>query len=209
MDRMSWDALCRERNETVAYDWLHSADTYAVVGERYGITRERVRQVINKVLPKDVIEERKKEPGRIRQEIKMLSRPIVECVICEKQVYQRGRGRYRHQTCCPEHSVWWRSIRWHTPEYREIHRTFVAEWAIRNPDKATKEQLNFAYRFLEGTAGYHGRWFKPGSASHQCATAAYLNQWPIFDRLLPELQIQIRREQSDLRRVQLDRETTI
>ncbi len=190
-----------DRRNMIAEDWRTSGQTYREVSERYGITRERVRQIVNLVYGPDAVQDRQSENRELRKLARAMERPLTECIICGARIPKVPS--YKHQSCCPEHAFMWTRIRHHVAEYRERHRINVAKWHVAHPEKVNGTMFRSAQRHLDGTVGYHGRWLVESSVSHSTATQAYREGWPIFERLVPEIQDQIRSEESELRHARI------
>jgi hypothetical protein len=144
--------------------------TLEQVGGRYGLTRERVRQIVARLDP-----QAKATRTRILAEHER-DRRLAEahpCRVCGKPVL---RGR-RAQTCSPKCAEDWRVVRYQLdPEHHRRFRQVQARSILRNPRKHPPGQLSWARAILTGNAAPNRRFVVEGSRSAQ-----------VLERVAPEL----------------------
>lgn len=139
--------------------------TLADIGDRYGVTKERVRQWLAEVDPTAAERHRvaqraarvAREAQAQRQEQLELARSWeagVLCVVCEGP-----RPSNRRTTCSLRCSRLWKRARYNIDsEARDRHQLAVARHRVSHPETVSAAELEFAQRVLAGTAGSHGRW---------------------------------------------------
>lgn len=142
------------------------------VARAYGITTERVRQILNKQAP-GLIAQRKSE----RHE-RVANAHRKPCRVC-------GTTTTRAHTCsdfCSE--VLRRLWRVLDLDRAQRHAESVARWHIANPEVAGHARVRHAQRVLAGEAthGSKGLWFTRGSRTLEVAAEAWRNRWPIIDQ---------------------------
>lgn len=159
------------------------------VGEKFGITRERVRQIASKDIGR--YGQRFAERRRIRAEAR--AKPPRFCAVCNAEV-PPGKVRF----CSEEHRQVMTALRYHVdPDRREAQKVAVAKWVLRaaaeGHPKVDERQVAFADRVLdpEVELEVHGRWFTQGSQPLEYAVEAYEKGWPIFEKLPEPLQKQV------------------
>lgn len=182
-----------ERRRQIVDTWLAS-DTLEEAGQKLGITRERVRQILDEELPPWYVKlHRQRQRARIRQRHFVATATIVggaPCVICGKL-----NSRPQLITCGHDCATKYAVLRVHIDDghlegQRVRHRDAVARWQLEHGTDET--QVRFARRWLARESVTRGRWLVPGSQAHRYATEAYEKRWPIFDRLPAQIQQQIR-----------------
>lgn len=161
----------------------------AAVAREYGISRERVRQLISTVLTKEEIAEVKATHTHAtlkrRQELRHKNVVVRVCLVCGDEF----EAFYKSQCCSPSHREIWLSLRFHTEtETKQAHRVAVARRAYElDPTDAKRSRYE---RALTGTQKTQGRWFITDSLGLAAAVSAYRNGWPIFKELPEACQLQ-------------------
>lgn len=167
-----------ERFEQIANRFLDTELTLEAVGQEYGLTRERVRQIAAMFDPdgsrRAAHKSRVKRSQELRrdeeqwQELKNRAKAAQPCVVCGSWVL-RSRQEGTRRTCSHECGEAWPNLRFHfDPVIREKHRGTIARWCVANPDKVSSSQLNWSKKVLAGKPiQSNGRWTLPGSKTSQ------------------------------------------
>jgi transposase len=187
------------RNEIAEMVYNNPTMTLEQIGEKYGLTRERVRQLASQVDNERYVARRtflRETADRERQEREERERPDPRfCRVCGVQL-QSGRRRFcsaRHYDIATKH------LRYHVDDrYRIRHRTFVARWLLEHGDeldeKDRERQLTYAARVLDPDVVQeeHGRWLTRGSKAMDAALECYRKGYPLFDELPEQIQTQVK-----------------
>lgn len=168
--------------------------TLASIGREYSLSRERVRQLVNRIDPEGY-EDRKRRIEEIREQKRAereARRQFVpfECSCCGTLVTNTRRKNYCGDDCRVLMS---QTLRYHIdPEYKERHRGYVSRWVLDNQDKVAPTMVNHAQRVLNGDAETRGSWFTKDSKGLHGAIRAYKGEWPVFDLLSDDLKNQVK-----------------
>ena len=167
--------------------------TLEEIGKRWNISRERVRQELNKT---DAtlyrLAMRRRSARRHLNKFVNKGATIItrECFACG-QTFSTATALQTY--CSSTHQRVAVILRYHTDDsYYETHKLSVAKWVLKNQDRVPAYSFDHAERKLQGTSEDRGRWFVVGSIAFHWALRAYLLGWPIFDKIAPELQKQIK-----------------
>lgn len=113
--------------------WERDDITYAAIGEQFGISRERVRQILQREIPGKIAErrlQRKLQKFSEREERRRGTRK--ECAMCATPFWGKKNNRY-----CPECSRDANPLLYHMiPKRHETHRLYMAILYLRDPPKA-------------------------------------------------------------------------
>lgn len=153
--------------------------TYEQIGEEVGISRERVRQLLNSVAPWHPWEALRNERRALRKEVDQFRGP---CKVCGELITARGRTSY----CCEEHYEISNALRFVTSdETYATHRRAVARWhAEHDDDPVTKR---YAERVLAGEYEATQRYTFGRGATFEAVCEAIDNDWPILSEIDPRI----------------------
>lgn len=159
-------------------DRYRRGETYANIGADYGVTRERVRQVIKDTDPaaiavkKRVAETAKitKQEEREWEKLQSLAREAIardlRCVVCGAWVLRTRRRPGREHTCSTEHADAWLTLR--SFDEHEEHRRHAAQAILNNADHYDSGKIERAKAVVAGKAPPpNRRFFVPGSKRAQ------------------------------------------
>lgn len=137
--------------------YFQDGRSYAEIAQKYGKTREAVRQFLNKNFPG-------REPGKefrskINQERRRVAereaernrRPVGNCVICNKPVFTNyGGPKAKVRTCSPEHAKLWVAARYNLDsDFRRRQRASTARSILKHPEKYKASSVKWAKKVLE------------------------------------------------------------
>lgn len=143
--------------EDISKMYFNEGHSYADIAQKYGKTREAVRQFLNRNFPeresgkefrskineqRRIVAERKAEEAR---------KPVGNCVICGEEVFTNyGGPRAKVRTCSPEHAKLWVTARYNLdPEFRKRQRASTARSILRNKEKYRPSSIKWAKKVLE------------------------------------------------------------
>ena len=180
-----------DRTERMLSAYVNDDMTLEQIGQRHGITRERVRQLTSaadRTMCLLVIR-RRDARSRLRRLVNAGSPSVLTCMVCGS-VFE---GDNRRRFCSPVHSKVAVLMRYQTDDtYRERHRLACARWAIRSESESAS-QVRYAQRLIAGTTVERSyRWLVPGSLQFHWALRAHALGWPLFDAFHEDVQRQIR-----------------
>ena len=136
--------------------YFEEGRSYADIAERYGKTREAVRQFLNKNFPgresgKEFRSKiNKKRRDKVEEAKKLSRKPVGRCVICNEEVFTNyGGPRAKVRTCSPEHAKLWVTARYNLDsDFRKRQRASTARSILRHPDKYRESSIRWAKRVL-------------------------------------------------------------
>lgn len=188
--------VAKRQQAMVDYLLADNDRTLQDVAEHFGVSREYVRQQVQKRAP-GMYERRKqakREESRRRQltprQRMMEDNPeAFPCRVCGTPL-PTGRTAF----CCDEHYKVWFGLRYHLdPKMRQTHKKAVAAWAARNPERVSEYHVRHAEKVLnDEEMAYRGRWLIQGSQNMERAIYLYENDYPMFKELPEEIQEQVR-----------------
>lgn len=173
--------------------YVNAELTMEEIGRRYGVTRERIRQVLAEqgVVGRKEHERRRRQIRRaqraalvkktLEQCLTQMQRAIDEnrrCVVCNAWVIREASSGYSStphgggvartiglKTCSPECSEWWRKGgRYLYDDVYEQHRVTQAKSILRRPERYKDSQVEWAKRMLSDNAPPpNRRYVIPGS----------------------------------------------
>lgn len=171
--------------------YVYGTEALRAIGADYGITGERVRQVLAMLDPEAF--QRRREEKRRRAEAeraRLYAERVADnepCVVC---------GTFpdtpRQRTCSPWCAEAWESMavrRLFDPHQCERHNRVIALGHLEREDGSVRHALNI----LSGNVRSHGRWLLPGSKAWEVAVRAATEGWPTWEQI-PE---QVRRQVSE------------
>lgn len=178
--------------------------TMEEIGLRYGVTRQRIHQILTRTDPTltRLARRRRKARTKLRMFVRDTSAPVVgSCALCGKtfEASPRGRPRDRNVYCSPVHRQAYLALRYQLgdDDRRDDQRRALARNVIRSGVGGARER--YARRVLAGTVGEGEtsavagkRWIVPGSVAFHWAVRAYVLGWPVFERLPEPIRNQIR-----------------
>lgn len=164
--------------------------TLEQIGEMVGVTRERVRQVINEIEPgftSRVVWERKNE-----KELAALT--ISRCGFCGTMF--AGATPTCSRECYDQREF----LRYQfSDKYRDSTRRAIARWRLKNDDYGTAGPEHYERVLADPSdVNSHGRWLVRGCKSHTAAVKAYLRGGAVFEELPPPIQEQVREDARSL-----------
>lgn len=177
-----------ERAERALVAYVRDDMTLEQIGRRYGVCRERIRQDCNRVDRTLYALARRRR--KARQRLASLSggagyHGVGQCATCGEN-FTRSMSSQKY--CSPTHYQVAIMLRYHTDDrFWERHGRAVARWNLAH-DHGSKVG---AENVLDGTVERRGRWLVEGSVAFHWCLRAYSLEWPIFDRLHPQIRQQI------------------
>jgi hypothetical protein len=167
--------LCMADIAKVMADRVRNGEMLREVGDSYGLTAERVRQIVKAVDPSATKVGRaiRLERGRVHREVERAKRIAANpsCDICWGPITNRvirkpGKLIVTCSTRCYELS---RIVRIHLSEQlHEAHRLYMARSRVAHPERVRPADLHWAERVLAGTAR---RYRKAGPISQNVKAA--------------------------------------
>lgn len=177
--------------------------TLEVAGARFGLTRERVRQILEDEDPvayhllQDVRKRRTASRARLetldaklRHELALAD---VDCPTCGTRHAAVRSGNGNRRFCRPRcQEIYNQTLRYHREGEADKHLRSISAWVSRNAEKWSDGgrrdyQVRYANRVLAGETApigeVHGRWFVAGSAVEAAALEAWAGDWPILGEL--------------------------
>lgn len=176
--------------EIAEFAYAHPELTLSSIGRRFGLSRQRVQQIATRDPVRYAARKVRKPPTQAHHLTKT-------CTICGK-MFKGPLIKY----CSEDHRQVSYALRYHTDEeYREAQKKRVASWVLKYPDrinyddaKRREQIIASAQRVVDDApVQRRGRWLTAGSKAMDRALEAYRNEWPIFDKLHPDIQAQIKR----------------
>jgi hypothetical protein len=148
----------------IARRYTTTDDTLQDIGDDYGVTRERIRQI----LPVGV-----KQAKKLNQEARRRSdafnaacqRAIdnnLVCVVCSSWILRRASGGVHTITCSPECAEAWLHLR--TFDEFDKHRQQMARTYLANSEKYPRQQEWAKAMLGPNPPPRNRRWVRPGSA---------------------------------------------
>lgn len=165
------------------------------IADRLGITREGARRITEKVAPwrpwNAVSTERRVVSAEVAASDPEVSQ---RCRLCGGEFSGTLAELANRGFCRVAHRKMWTAIRYHADEeYRERQIRASARWALFHQDRSTPAQRRQARRVLDYPTDETGdRWLVEGSKPFRVAVTALREGWPVFDRLEPRIQHQVR-----------------
>lgn len=193
-------------------DYLNGAASMEDVGERLGLTRERIRQAFDRLCggPGEAFRqqrarrderEARAQAEADRDRVARAEREGVTCRTCGRPHARERRGNW-HNTCSSECSELWPEVRYLLPKYQKEHQRHAARWKVNHPDEVAAAEVRAAKRVLSGdgpdyedsrwSSRERTRWLVPGSRRFDIAVRAYREGWPTFVTWPQDIQDQIR-----------------
>ena len=126
--------------------------TLQQIGDEYGITRERVRQILTAGLGTNFVSVARKarerrEAERSEKELAKRRKKARPCIVCGGPVLRHASGRYPTVTCSTECATEYRTNRYHyAPEIQEIAQ---ARYIIAHPEGQPPSRVAWAKRVIE------------------------------------------------------------
>lgn len=162
--------LHAERDRAMFEQYYTDGQTLDSVGSAYGLTRERVRQIIDRQQavrshPSGLAEpyETKRQKVRAKREVEakaQVEAKTKDCLICGQSFV--GQGRACDNADC--RYVYYTGRRIWDPERYASNRLSVARYALKHPEKNTPGSLAWAQRIVDGDAPPpRGRWLTKDS----------------------------------------------
>lgn len=155
--------------------------TLEQVGARHGVTRERVRQLIEAIAPGLIAETfagrqaARSAATAARRQAAADARPLYECRVCGRSF----KIPYRSVTCSPTCEAAWKAARpLFDPEVYRRSQIYQARHHLRHPDRTSQAMVESSRRLLahyEATGEVlapNRRFVIPGSARWQKVVAA-------------------------------------
>jgi hypothetical protein len=138
--------------------FVHEGLTMTEIGDRYGVTREYVRQCLKArgVSSKAVFAKRRRlkriEAGKVPLDVVLAAMAsAVPCAVCGGWVVREGPRNPSQptRTCSPECAGIWPIIRYrHNPEVHDRQRVANARRFLAHPERYTPSKLRWAERMM-------------------------------------------------------------
>lgn len=138
---------------------FQAGETLAVIGQRWGVTREWVRQILEPLISS---EDRRairaarvaaRRAARREARLKPYLEHAVPCAMCQTTVLRGQPWKYQYATCSPRCRQAFALARYYVaPEAREAQRLIQARSILRHAEKHGVIQIRHAERVLAGTA---------------------------------------------------------
>lgn len=131
--------------------------TYEEIADRYGKSREAVRQFLNRHFPdrvpgrefRRVIAQEEREAKDVESEPDPTDRP--KCVICGDPISSGTGGRGGRKTCSTRHSELWSRARFLLdPVLRERQRQSMARSILRHKKSRQQTSIDWAKKIING-----------------------------------------------------------
>jgi hypothetical protein len=161
----------------IAHRYVTTNVTLQMLGDEYGLTRERIRQIIALVYPNAASRKRQLQAARDKQrrnqeeleKVRQAREDNQRCVICGDLMLTRRQWR----TCSPECSEAYMTIRYLPEISGNRHAVHVATSIIRHSEKYKNTQIAWAKRVLtaDGDVAPNRRYLVPGSKSAETVRA--------------------------------------
>lgn len=157
----------REDYLKIARRYIESDLTYQDIGDEYGVSRERIRQIIAEVAPNAF--DQKRQHAEAEAKAKEAAEFIEACL--DAMLYGRicavcGSWVLRKRaevTCSEECSDAWAVLRTLPEIDGGEHRKAVARAILRHPDQYDDDQIEHAIQVLEGKPPVRRRYLHKGS----------------------------------------------
>lgn len=137
-----------ERRTEIAESFLNSSGTLALTGERFGISRERVRQCVEWYDPTGNLRlkrERRIETEKLIAILEERAKTAQPCKVCGSWILRHPH----YETCSPDCAKAWTLGRYRlSPDERQKHRLRMARTYLNNPEKYKQAHLDWAERML-------------------------------------------------------------
>lgn len=137
--------------------YFEEGQSYAEIAQRYGKTREAVRQFLNKNFPdresgkefRSKINEERREVAE--QEAERNRKPVGNCVICGIAVFTNyGGPKAKVRTCSSEHAKLWVTARYNLDaDFRKRQRISTARSILRHSERYSPASIRWAKKVLE------------------------------------------------------------
>jgi transcriptional regulator with XRE-family HTH domain len=131
---------------------VRGGDTTREVGDHYGVSGERIRQIVGRVDPRAIpagaaaraVRRREQEAAATQARLAALG----PCRVCLGPMQRVGLGE-RTITCSERCADLWRRVRYHLDERQhETHRRIVARSVLARPDHYGPAKVASAQRYL-------------------------------------------------------------
>lgn len=133
--------------------------SYQQIADRYGKSREAVRQFLNNHFPEEPVKGREFRQQRRQEDREKREAALEEarekiapvCVVCYSPVLRKTGGRGPNRTCSPYHSELWSKARFLLdPDLRERQRQSMARSILRYPNLHKPSSVDWAHRVIGG-----------------------------------------------------------
>lgn len=186
------------RDNEILRKVIYDKRTLQSVGNDYGFSRQAVEQICKRLDPVAyaIHQRNKKASERMRKAGSKGPDNIYFCKVCGKEL--KYADSYCGKKC---NNIYRNHFLYHVVEGRKQgQRLAVARWVLRNPDNdKSRLSVNWAERELNGESVRKGEWLNKDGMTFKYAVRAYLNNWPIFDKLPEPIQKQIKDHVEGLR----------
>lgn len=180
-----------KRNNEIVRAVIYDGKTLSAAGKQFGVTRQRVEQLVRKYDPVAYRMKKRVDAARKRMKEALESGPsdIYFCKVCGEEI---DPSSYNTAYCSKFHyEIYINHFRYHVDdETWDTHRLSVARWHLNNPQNGGYSH-KYIQNVLNDNVNGHGRWLIEGSMAWNYAMQAYRNKWPIFDRFPESIQQQI------------------
>lgn len=141
-----------EHEGDIARMYFGEGESYQEIADRYGVSKEAVRQFLNRHFPNRVGGRLfRQQLARAEKELAKEANDGVSCAVCFGPVTRRTGGRGENRTCSTTHSELWAKARFLLdPVLRERQRLSIARSIIRYPDQHPDSQVRWATKLIEG-----------------------------------------------------------
>ncbi len=139
-------------------DRVLAGETLVDVAEKWGLTRERVRQIVTAMDRNATAKGRAVRAERVRQQRQLARNEELaanpNCAICWGPILRKRVGPTggRYPTCSPRCARLREVAQYHLfPDMKLNHKRTMARWHLNNPVRSTGAELAYSLRVLAGT----------------------------------------------------------
>ena len=148
LDRKTSDVILRNADIIRRFE---AGELYESIGNSYGLTRERVRQIANKYGADRGKRERAKAEQALDKRLEALKKKLLcapgPCLICGCWIVRS----YNYLTCSEECGEIWLKVRYHIDEdTRRKWQRRQAKYILAHPEKHAESRVRFARKIARG-----------------------------------------------------------
>lgn len=182
-------------------EWVQrrcEGESLVSIGEEYGLSRERVRQLTERLAPHKPWDAYAMERRGLKADASRYGPPCKVCGDLIDRATEEGRNRTSY--CSAEHFQIMMSVRWLTsPERYEAHRLHAARTTLSNPTADLSDEYRETLKaIVAGSPPPPARRFVVrGSAVWDAIEQALDGGWPLLDALDEDAVAYVRAHRND------------